>query len=59
MLHNMTEQILDLAFSGLQIGVGIYDKDGQMVSCNEEFRKLQRNNFYLNYANFFAHFLPF
>ena len=41
MLHNMSEQILNLAFSGLQIGVGIYDKDGQMVSCNEEFRKLK------------------
>ena len=41
MLHMMSEQILDLAFSGLQIGVGIYNKDGQLTSCNEEFRKLK------------------
>ena len=40
----MSEQILDLAFSGLQIGVGIYDKEGQMVSCNEEFRKMKSSS---------------
>ena len=42
MPHFMSEQILDLTFSGLHIGVGIYDKEGQMISCNEEFRKQKR-----------------
>lgn len=41
MTHFMSEKILDLTFSGLQIGVGFYDKAGQMISCNEEFRKLK------------------
>lgn len=36
-----SEQILDQTFSGLQIGVGFYDKEGRMVSCNEEFKKLR------------------
>lgn len=42
-----SEQILDQAFSGLQIGVGFYDKEGRMVSCNEEFHKL-KNGFLLD-----------
>lgn len=37
----MSEHLLDLTFSGLHIGVGIYDKEGQVISCNEEFRKLK------------------
>jgi hypothetical protein len=37
----MSEQILDLTFSGLHIGVGIYDKEGRVISCNEEFRKMK------------------
>lgn len=41
MSHFRSEQMLDLAFSGLRIGVGIYDKEGQMISCNDEFRKLK------------------
>lgn len=41
MSHLISEQILDLTFSGLQIGVGFYDKQGRMISCNEEFRKLK------------------
>lgn len=41
MSHFMSEHLLDLTFSGLHIGVGIYDKEGQVISCNEEFRKLK------------------
>ena len=41
MSHLISEQILDLTFSGLQIGVGFYDKQGRMISCNEEFWKLK------------------
>lgn len=37
----MSEHLLDLTFSGLHIGVGIYDKEGRVISCNEEFRKLK------------------
>lgn len=37
----MSEHILDMTFSGLHIGVGIYDKEGRVISCNEEFRKLK------------------
>jgi hypothetical protein len=41
MPHFPSEKILDLTFSGLQIGVGFYDKEGRMISCNEEFQKLK------------------
>lgn len=41
MSHFMSEHILDMTFSGLHIGVGIYDKEGRVISCNEEFRKLK------------------
>ena len=41
MSHFMSEHLLDLTFSGLHIGVGIYDKEGRVISCNEEFRKLK------------------
>lgn len=47
MSQNISEQLLDLTFSGLQIGVGFYDKEGQLVSCNAEFRR-QKGSFLLD-----------
>ncbi|MBQ9216419.1 MAG: HAMP domain-containing histidine kinase [Prevotella sp.] len=45
MTQLISQQMLNLAFMGLQIGVGIYDMEGRLISCNEEFRKLK--NMYL------------
>lgn len=35
------QHILNLAFSGLQMGVGVYDKEGRLTTCNEEFKKMK------------------
>ena len=41
MLGQIEQRMLNLAFSGLQIGIGIYDKDGHMMTSNEEFNRLK------------------
>ena len=43
MLGQIEQRMLNLAFSGLQIGIGIYDKDGHMMTSNEEFNRLQND----------------
>lgn len=49
MTQLISQQMLNLAFMGLQIGVGIYDLEGRLITCSEEFKKL-KNTYLLDDA---------
>ena len=41
MLTQINEELLNLAFSGLQIGIAVLDKDGKVTACNDLYGELQ------------------
>ena len=43
MLRQINQQILNLAFSGLQIGIAIFDKEGKLIAQNDKYAELQRD----------------
>lgn len=42
MLKQINQQLLNLAFSGLQIGIAVLDKEGKATACNDLYSELQQ-----------------